>query len=88
VASSPENPWIEGVFALCERATGERVDPRGATYFTDASVLVPAMGHIPALILGPGETAMAHKTDEYCLVTKIEGAVELYSEIARDWMGS
>ena len=88
VASSPENPWIESVFALCERATGEPVDPRGATYFTDASVLVPAMGHIPALILGPGETAMAHKTDEYCLVTKIEGAVELYTEIARDWMGS
>ena len=88
VASSPENHWIESVFDLCERTTGERVDPRGATYFTDASVLVPAMGHIPALILGPGETAMAHKTDEYCVVTKIEEAVELYTEIARHWMGS
>ena len=31
---------------------------------------------------------MAHKTDEYCLVTKIAEAVELYTEIARDWMGS
>ena len=83
VASSPENPWIESVFAICERTTRRAaVAPRGATYFTDASVLVPAMGHIPALILGPGETSMAHKTDEYCLVTKIEGAVELYTEIA------
>ena len=88
VASNPANPWIESVFALCSRTTGEPVEPRGATFFTDASVLVPAMGHIPALILGPGETSMAHKTDEYCLVTRIEGAVELYTEIARDWMGS
>jgi len=88
VASNPENPLIESVFAICERASGEPVAPRGATFFTDASVLVPAMGHIPALILGPGETSMAHKTDEYCLVTKIEGAVELYTEIARHWMGS
>jgi succinyl-diaminopimelate desuccinylase len=43
---------------------------------------------MPALILDPGETSMAHKSDEYCLVTRIEGAVELYTEIARDWIGS
>jgi succinyl-diaminopimelate desuccinylase len=44
------------------------------------------MGNIPALILGPGESAMAHKTDEYCVVSRIEEAVELYAEIARQWM--
>ncbi len=87
VASSPQNEWISDTFDLCERLTGQRIDPRGAPFFTDASVLVPAMGGIPALILGPGETAMAHKTDEYCLVPKIGAAVELYTEIARQWMG-
>jgi len=29
---------------------------------------------------------MAHKTDEYCVVSRIEEAVELYAEIARQWM--
>ena len=30
---------------------------------------------------------MAHKTNEYCEVAKIEQAVGLYTEIARKWMG-
>ena len=46
-----------------------------------------AMNQLPAVILGPGETAMAHKTDEYCVIPKIEEAVEIYAEIARRWMG-
>lgn len=88
VASNPQNEWVSNVFDLYERTTGRRIDPKGAPFFTDASVLVPAMGGIPALILGPGETAMAHKTDEYCYVSKIEAAVALYTEIARRWVGA
>ena len=87
VASNPQNEWVSSVFDLYERMTGGRIDPRGAPFFTDASVLVPAMGGIPALILGPGETAMAHKTDEYCHVSKIEAAVALYTDIVRHWVG-
>ena len=50
--------------------------------------LKPAMGGVPAIILGPGETAMAHKTDEYCLISKIEAAVGVYADIARKWTGA
>ncbi len=85
VASDPQNDWISDVFDLYERHTGLRADPSGAPFFTDASVLTPAMGGVPTLILGPGETAMAHKTDEYCLIPKIGEAVELYREIALRW---
>jgi succinyl-diaminopimelate desuccinylase len=87
VASSPQNEWISDVFDICERSTGERIHPHGATFFSDASVFVPAMGNIPAMILGPGEPSMAHKTNEYCEVPKLEEAVGLYAEIARRWMG-
>ncbi|MDR6288871.1 MULTISPECIES: M20 family metallopeptidase [Inquilinus] len=87
VATSPQDEWISGVFDLCERAIGQRIDPAGAAFFTDASVLAPAMGGIPVLILGPGEPTMAHKTDEYCLVPAIDAAVGLYTEIGRRWMG-
>jgi len=86
VASNPQNEWISSVFDLHERIYGGRIDPRGAPFFTDASVLTPAMGGVPTLILGPGETAMAHKTDEYCLIPKIEAAVDLYREIGRHWI--
>jgi succinyl-diaminopimelate desuccinylase len=84
-ASNPQNEWISDVLDLYERTAGRRIDPRGAPFFTDASVLVPAMGGTPALVLGPGEAAMAHKTDEYCYASKIEAAVEIYTEIAMRW---
>jgi succinyl-diaminopimelate desuccinylase len=85
VASDPQNEWVSEVFDLYERTSGMRIDRKGAPFFTDASVLVPSMGNIPALIMGPGETAMAHKTDEYCYLSKIDLAVALYVEIARRW---
>jgi succinyl-diaminopimelate desuccinylase len=88
VASNPQNEWISGVFDLYEQRHGGRVDPRGAPFFTDASVLTPAMNGVPTLILGPGETAMAHKTNEYCVVSKIEAAVDLYTEIGQQWMSA
>jgi succinyl-diaminopimelate desuccinylase len=85
IASNPQNQWVSEVFDLYERTSGTRIDPKGAPFFTDAAVHVPAMGHIPALIMGPGETAMAHKTDEYCYLSKIDAAVALYAEIAQRW---
>ena len=45
----------------------------------------PAYGNPPTVILGPGEPDMAHKTDEYCLVSKIEAAADVYTEIAKRW---
>jgi hypothetical protein len=63
----------------------ERPVPRGTTYFTDASVLTPAFGNPPTVIIGPGESSMAHKTDEFCYISKIEAATEAYLEIAKKW---
>ena len=39
----------------------------------------------PTLILGPGEQTMAHKSDEYCYISKIETATEAYLKIAKKW---
>ena len=70
------------------RCDGQDVDagkPKGAPYFTDAAVLNPAFDHPPFIILGPGEAAMAHQTDEYCVVERIAQAAEIYRAIATDW---
>ena len=64
---------------------GERAEVKTAPYFTDASALSPAYGGVPSVILGPGETAMAHQTDEYCVVERIGQAIEAYIEIAKRW---
>jgi succinyl-diaminopimelate desuccinylase len=87
IASNPENEWIQEVFEVMESFLKERPVARGVTYFTDASVLTPAFGNPPTIILGPGDPVMAHKTDEFCEISKIEQAVEAYLEIAGKWCG-
>ena len=87
VSADQEHEWIQEVFEIMEPFLNERPLARGASYFTDASVLAPALGNPPTIILGPGEPEMAHKTDEFCYISKIEEAAEAYVEIGRKWCG-
>ena len=54
-----------------------------ANYFTDASVLSPAYGKPPTIILGPGDACMLNKTDEYCEIERLHPSVESYEAIIR-----
>jgi succinyl-diaminopimelate desuccinylase len=85
VWTSPQDPWVERVGAIAARVTGEPRAVKTATYFSDASVLVPAMGGAPTLILGPGEPTQAHQTDEWCSVERIVQAQRIYREMIEDW---
>ena len=71
-----------------QQLTGESSgpEPRTAPYFTDASVLTPAFGNPPTIILGPGEAGKAHQTDEYCAVDRIQAATEIYAALAAKWV--
>ena len=85
VWSNPSDEWIQGVFKLMETFLGEEITTQTASYFTDASALTPAYGGVPTVILGPGEASMAHQTDEYCYVDRIEQAVEVYRRLVESW---
>lgn len=71
------------IFAALDPLLKERLEPRAAPYFTDAAALHLALGGVPTVILGPGEPDLAHQTDEFCRVAKIEQAVELYRALIR-----
>ena len=86
--TSEDDPFVKSVREAVAQVTGERPAPGTATYFTDASVLTPAYGGIPTVVLGPGEMALCHQTDEYCHAFRIEQAVEAYVRIAREWCGA
>lgn len=85
VWSDPGAPWMQEVFEAAERIAGAPRQVRAAPYFTDASALTPAMGGAPTVIIGPGEAGLAHQTDEYCLVERLEQSVEIYLELTRRW---
>lgn len=86
VATDPGHAWVQEAFDVLEKVYGKRPEAGGATYFTDASVLTPALGNPPTLIMGPGEPEMAHKTDEFCYSSKIMVAAEAYFALARKWV--
>lgn len=85
VWTSPELEWVRRVVRIAADVTGSAALPGAATFFTDASVLTPAMGKPTTIILGPGEPGQAHQTDEWCSVTQIHAAVAIYRNILRDW---
>lgn len=85
--TDPASPWIKDVYGIVGEVTGQNAgsEPQTAPYFTDASALTPAFGNPPTIILGPGEAAKAHQTDEYCSVQRIREASTIYSRIAAQW---
>ncbi|WP_375412099.1 M20 family metallopeptidase [uncultured Bradyrhizobium sp.] len=87
VWTDPSLSWISGVYGIVRDVTGEEAgsEPRTAPYFTDASALTPALGNPPTIILGPGEAAKAHQTDEYCSVQRIREASDIYARLAAKW---
>ena len=85
VRTAESDPFVQRVLESVAAATGEKPSPGSATYFTDASVLTPAYGGVPSVVLGPGEMALCHQTDEWCSASRIEQAVDAYLRIARAW---
>lgn len=77
--------WVAQVVERARAVTGERSAPAPVPFATDAGFLTPAYGGVPTVILGPGETEQAHKTDEWCSLTRIGQAAELYRDLAAAW---
>lgn len=80
--STPESdPLVRLVCDICGLDRQSENWSRALPYLTDGSVLQPFYGGVPAIILGPGEPGMAHKTDEYCYIENIIQSVSIYKNI-------
>jgi succinyl-diaminopimelate desuccinylase len=88
VWTAPDAEWVQRVFEICKPVIGEAPQARTAPYMTDAANLLKVYHGAPTVVLGPGEAAMAHQTDEWCSVERIRQSVELYEAIIRDWCGT
>jgi succinyl-diaminopimelate desuccinylase len=87
VWTDPDDSWVRDVASVVQSVTGAASGIGGASYFTDAAALKPGMGNPPTLILGPGEPSMAHQTDEWCSINRIEEAEAIFSELIVRWCG-
>lgn len=81
--TEPSDPWLGRAIETAASVTGANDVLAAVPFNTDGSFLSPAYGDIPTLILGPGDPAQAHQTDEWCEIAKIDEAVEIYLRLMR-----
>ncbi|WP_417698561.1 M20 family metallopeptidase [Psychromonas sp.] len=82
VLTEHTHPWIEKVKGICGKPN-TNVNDNIVSYFSDASLLVEALGNPPCIILGPGSPSQAHQTDEYCLVDNLYESICIYKDIIK-----
>ncbi|WAL67613.1 M20 family metallopeptidase [Amycolatopsis cynarae] len=87
VWTDPEDEWARSAARIAGEVTGHPRESRAAPYFTDASVLTPALGSVPTLICGPGEPEQAHVTDEWCSLDRLRESVEIFERLGAHWCG-
>ena len=85
VWTAPDEEWIQRVFEICKPYVGAQPAARTAPYMTDAANLLKVYAGAPTVVLGPGEAAMAHQTDEYASQERTRQAVAIYESLIRDW---
>jgi succinyl-diaminopimelate desuccinylase len=84
--TEPAQEWVQGVFDACTPYVGARPTPKTITFSTDGADLKRGFGGaVPAVILGPGEPRLAHQTDEWCSMARIDESVELFRTLMRQW---
>jgi succinyl-diaminopimelate desuccinylase len=85
--TEPGNEWVEEVYDACTLLLGARPTPKIITFSTDGADLKRGFGGPPAVILGPGEPTLAHQTDEWCSMGRIEQSTDLFTTLMRRWCG-
>jgi len=86
IDTNPNNDWVQSVFGVMEQQLGQAPQARTVSYFTDGSVLKQAYPDAPMVVLGPGQANMAHQTDEFCQVDRVEQGFDAYRELIKAWI--
>lgn len=73
----------QGVLRQAGMSDGD-ARPRGAQYFTDASVLQAQGRNI--IILGPGDPGLAHQVNEHVAVDDYIAAIDIYDQILTKYL--
>jgi succinyl-diaminopimelate desuccinylase len=85
VYTDNNDPFTQLVYDICGIDRSDKEYPKALPYLTDGSVLQRVYNGVPTIILGPGQPEMAHQTDEFCFIDKLENSVNLYKEIILKW---
>jgi succinyl-diaminopimelate desuccinylase len=89
---SENDEWIESVYEAAAPLLGEKPTAKTIMFSTDGADL--KRGYIeagnvdvPTVILGPGEPSVAHQTDEWCAIHKLNQSAEVFTRLMCEWNG-
>jgi succinyl-diaminopimelate desuccinylase len=85
VFTDEKDSFVQLVYDICGVDRNNSTVSKTLPYLTDGSVLQRLYKGAPTIILGPGQPEMAHQTDEFCYISKLEESVKIYSEIITKW---
>jgi succinyl-diaminopimelate desuccinylase len=85
VSTDENHPFVQLVYDVCGVDRSDKSYPKSLPYLTDGSVLQRFYNGVPTIILGPGQPEMAHQTDEFCYINKLEQSVNIYKDIILKW---
>ena len=80
ISTRADNPWT----LLVEKTIKEyEFNPKmiGINCFTDASIMVKDNKQIPVILFGPGTPSMAHKPNEYVLLTNYYKTIDILKKL-------
>lgn len=83
---SPEEPIVEVVKKSIAQVKGKEQEISGFPACCDMWCLMEGAS-IPTMILGPGETSIAHKANESISSDELYEAAKIYAAIALNWLG-
>jgi succinyl-diaminopimelate desuccinylase len=86
VETALDDPLVKATRAAVSTVLGREPGVRGATYFSDASILTPPT-QVPTVILGPGDDRLAHQPNERVEVDQVIAAKQAYAVLARRLLG-
>ena len=73
--TDPNHPEVKRITDICRSVMG-KCEITSQPYMTDASAW--SNRNIPSVILGPGNPAQAHTSDEFIPIDELEQAVDVY----------
>jgi len=79
--TAPEHHIVQTVFERCNAVRKTTHQPEIVTFYTDGGILGPGLGNAPVIILGPGDSGMAHKVDEHIDVEDLREGVDIYLDL-------
>lgn len=86
VNTDENHEFVADCVNACVDVMGEKPAVTGVPYYTDGTVLAPAL-NVPMVIIGPGEIGLSGAVDEFVEVDKLHKATEVFIRIAERHLG-